>query len=206
MFNTILGIPAHPLLIHAAVVFIPLLIVGAIVYAAIPQFRSRIDWAVLALAIIAPLCALFAKLSGQDLKQLIIDKHLASPQLLQKITRHNSYGNDTFWWTLGLGIVTLALFAYQFPRDRRAAAASRPRTATIDRGSVVSAVVRVVSTVVMLVLGIVVGYYVFRTGDTGAHIVWAGVRRERRTAQKTSRPQMTNSSISAIAPVIMPTP
>jgi hypothetical protein len=173
VFNKILGIPAHPLLIHAAVVFIPLLIVGAIVYAGIPQFRNRIDWAVLALAIIAPICALFAKLSGQDLKQMIIDKHLSSPQGLQKIAQHNAYGNDTFWWTLGLGIVTLAFFVYQFPRDRRAAAAAASDGTT---AAVTSSppLVRVVSTVVLLGLGIVVGYYVFRTGDTGAHIVWAG--------------------------------
>ncbi len=32
MFNQILGLPAHPLLIHAAVVFVPLQIVAAIVY------------------------------------------------------------------------------------------------------------------------------------------------------------------------------
>jgi hypothetical protein len=173
LFTKILGIPAHPLLIHAAVVFIPLLIVGAIVYAAIPQFRSRIDWAVLALAIIAPLSALFAKLSGQNFLQLIIDKHLATKEFLQKIAVHNSFGNHTFWWTLGLGVATLAFFAYQFPRDRRAAAAATSDGTTAAATSS-PLVVRVVSTVVMLGLGIVVGYYVFRTGDTGAHIAWGG--------------------------------
>ncbi len=175
MFTKILGIPAHPLLIHAAVVFIPLLIVGAIVYAAIPRFRGRIDWAVFALAIIAPLSALFAKISGQDLQQLIITRHFASASLLQKISVHNSFGNDTFWWTLGLGIATLALLAYQFPRDRRAAAVTSDGTAATSDGTAATTLaVRLVSTLVLVALGVVVGYYVFRTGDTGAHIVWSG--------------------------------
>lgn len=157
MFNTILGIPAHPLLIHAAVVFIPLLIAAAIAYAAVPQVRKRIDWAVVALAIVAPFAALFAKLSGQSLKTRLIDKKLVTPQVLQQISVHNSFGNKTFWWTIVLGVVTLALFAY-----------------TVMRGTTASPsmVVRVVSTVVMIGLGAIVGYYVFRTGDTGAHIVW----------------------------------
>jgi uncharacterized membrane protein len=162
VFNTILGIPAHPLLIHAAVVFIPLLIVAAIVYAAFPQVRGRIDWAVVALAIIAPIAALFAKLSGQDLKSQLIEKKLTSPQLLVSIAQHNTYGNETFWWTLALGIVTLVLFVFTW-RMRNAEASSSAMT------------VRVVSTVVMLGLGAVVGYYVFRTGDTGAHMVWQGI-------------------------------
>jgi hypothetical protein len=171
VFTKILGIPAHPLLIHAAVVFIPLLIVGAIVYAAIPQFRSRIDWAVLALAIIAPLSALFAKISGQDLKQLLIDKKFASPQLLKQISVHNSFGNNTFWWTLGLGVATLVLFGYTVTRRRQT-----PVVTTSDGTATAQpdVMVRVVSTIVMIGFGAVVGYYVFRTGDTGAHIVWQG--------------------------------
>ncbi len=161
MFNTILGIPAHPLLIHAAVIFIPLLIVGAIVYAAWPPFHSRITWAVLALAIIAPFSALFAKLSGQDLRNHLTANHLVSPPVMVKIIQHNAYGNDTFWWTLALGIVTLALLAY-YIRVKKTEAGIPPAA-------------RIGATVVTVVLGAVVGYYVFKTGDTGAHIVWAGL-------------------------------
>lgn len=158
MFGTILGIPAHPLLIHAAVVFIPLLIVGAIVYAAWPPFHPRIGWAVTALAIIAPIAALFAKLSGENLRDQLIAKKLTSPEILSKIAQHNSYGNSTWWWTLALGILTLVLVAYVWQRK-----------------SAPGAGVRIGATVLMLVVGGIVGYYVFRTGDTGAHMVWQGI-------------------------------
>jgi hypothetical protein len=157
VFNTILGIPAHPLLIHAAVIFIPLLIVGAIVYAAWPPFHPRITWAVLALAVIAPFSALFAKLSGTDLKNRLHRDGLTSKDLFDRIAVHNSYGDKTFWWTLALGVLTLALLWYY------------------RGGQTPTMAVRAGSTVVMVVVGAIVGYYVFKTGDTGAHIVWKGI-------------------------------
>jgi hypothetical protein len=168
VFTTILGIPAHPLLIHAAVVFIPLLILGAIVYAAWPAQRGRITWAVLALAVIGPLAALFAKESGENLKAQLAAKGLSAPALLPQ---HNSYGDSTFWWTLALGLVTLAFVGYTWRVSRSGAVAGADGTAV----TTVSPVMRIASTVVMLALGAVTGYYVFRTGDTGAHMVWQGV-------------------------------
>ncbi len=160
MFNTILGIPAHPLLIHAVVVFIPLLIIGAIVYAGWPGGRSKIAWAVAALAIIAPISALFAKLSGQNLRRHLIDKGF-SGTILNKINQHMSYGNITLWLTIALGVVTLGVVGYLW------------RAVPADGNE--SLAVRVVSVVVTVALGAVTGYYVFRTGDTGAHAVWQGI-------------------------------
>jgi hypothetical protein len=175
VFNTILGIPAHPLLIHAAVIFIPLLIVGAIVYAAWPPFHSRIGWAVLALAIVAPFSALFAKLSGQDLRNRLIARHEVSPKGLAQITQHNSYGNHTFWWTIGLGVATLLVLGYYWQLSRTAPAPDGDATTTAGIAAAAPAVFRIGATVVTLVLGVIVGYYVFKTGDTGAHIVWTGL-------------------------------
>jgi hypothetical protein len=160
VFNTIRGIPAHPLLIHAAVVFIPLLIVGAIVYAIWPRARGRIGWAVAALAVIGPLCALFAKLSGQNLRQHLINKGFSGP-IITKINQHMSYGTTTLWWTIALGVVTLIIVGSVW----RAGPA----------GGTESIAVRAAGVVVTIALGVVTGYYVFRTGDTGAHIVWTGI-------------------------------
>lgn len=161
MFNTIGGIPTHPLLIHAAVVFIPLLIVSAIVYAIWPRVRGKIWWAVVALAIIGPVAALFAKLSGQDLRQHLINTGVGQGALLVKINQHMSYGTNTLWWTIALGVVTLIVIGYL-------------RRAVPARGTE-SIAVRTVSVVVTVALGAVTGYYVFKTGDTGAHIVWQGI-------------------------------
>lgn len=161
VLNTIGGIPAHPLLIHAAVVFIPLLIVGAIVYAVWPRVRSKIWWAVVALAIIGPLSALFARLSGLNLRQHLINTGVGQGALLAKINRHMSYGTNTLWWTIALGVVTLAVVGYLWR--------------TVPAGGTESVAVRVAGVVVTVALGAVAGYYVFKTGDTGAHIVWQGI-------------------------------
>lgn len=154
VFETVLGVPAHPLLIHAAVVFVPLLIIGAVGYAVLPRFRARINWAVAALAVVAPLSALLAKLSGDALRARMARLRLASPQMLDKIDEHRGYGTITLYLTIALGVV--ALIMVLVPAARR-----RP----------IDPVLWIVLTVG---LGIATGYYVFRTGDTGAHAVWNG--------------------------------
>ena len=53
MFDRISGLPAHPLIVHAAVVLVPLLALGAIVYAVVPPLRKHFRWAVGLLAIAA---------------------------------------------------------------------------------------------------------------------------------------------------------
>jgi hypothetical protein len=154
------GIPAHPLIIHAAVIFIPLMIVGAIVYAAWPRVRPKIVWAVVALAVIGPLSALLAKLSGQNLRQHLINNHFPAP-ILAKINQHMSYGTTTLWWTIALGVVTLGVVWYLWR--------------VVPAGGTESVAVRAAGIVVTVALGAFTGYYVFRTGDTGAHIVWNGI-------------------------------
>lgn len=158
MFTTILGIPAHPLLIHAAVVFVPLLIAAAVVYALWPAARTRLDWAVAGLAIVAPLSVWFAKVSGQNFRQRLINRKLTSPETLVKINQHQSFGTTTLWWTLGLAVFALVMVAY----IRR------------QKGNRTTMPTSIGFIVVALVLAGFTGYYVFRTGDTGAHIVWTG--------------------------------
>jgi len=157
VFHKILGIPAHPLLIHAAVVFIPLLVVGAIVYSVWPKVRGRIDWAVGALGIIAPLAAFGAVQSGVDFRTQLIGNS-DSGALAKNIDRHESFGHDTLWWTIALGVATILVVAYRWQVKRT--------------GGTELALVNIGSAVVLVALSIVLGYYVFRTGDTGAHMVW----------------------------------
>ncbi len=175
MFDTVLGIPAHPLLIHAAVIFIPLLVAGAIIYPFWPAVRARIRWAVVALAVIAPFSGLFAKLSGQHFRQRLINDKVTSPQGLAKIDQHQSYGNMTFLWTLALAVVTLALLGYAWRASRATPATTGDAAdATVPAKQAVPRAYWLAGGVVTVILGAVTGYYVFKTGDTGAHIVWSG--------------------------------
>ena len=42
VFETFMGLPLHPLVIHAAVVLIPILVLVALGYALVPRLRDRI--------------------------------------------------------------------------------------------------------------------------------------------------------------------
>jgi hypothetical protein len=156
--ETVLGIPAHPLVIHAAVVLIPLLILGALVYAFVPVLRPRIGWAVALLAVVAPLSVLAAKLTGDYFKRRLIRRHLAPPDILTKVNQHQAYGTKTLYFAVALGLVTLALMLLL----RNRASGSRPNAGVIA------------TMVVTTALAIVTGYYIFKTGDTGAHVIWNG--------------------------------
>jgi hypothetical protein len=158
VFETFFGLPLHPLLIHTAVIFIPLLVVGALVYALVPRVRSRIDWAVVLLAVIAPLSALFSKLSGDAFRARIARRHLASAEILDNIDVHRHFGTITLYVTIALGLVALL-------------ATLGPRFVPTLWGSPAIAVPLVVVTIG---LAAVTAYYVFRTGDSAAHIVWQG--------------------------------
>jgi uncharacterized membrane protein len=157
VFEEFKDLPLHPLVVHAAVVLIPLLVVGAVVYAVAPGLRPRIGWAVTGLAVVAPLAALFAKLSGDAFRQRLIDKNSLGGQVLQRVNDHRSLGNITLWFTIALAVTTLLLL---FITSRRAPAI--PRWGIVVVG------------VVVVGLAVGSGYYVFWTGDYGARAVWEG--------------------------------
>ena len=170
MFEEILGIPAHPLLIHAAVVFVPLQVLAAIAYAVVPMTRRYIWWAVLGLAVIAPGAAWFAKLSGTALKERLIRHNQASGTFLSKVDQHNSFGDRTAYFATALGVLMLLMVLVVTKRP----AEGETSKSLVGAGAGGSMVVSVLMLVGIIVIGGVTGYYIFRTGDTGAHMVWQG--------------------------------
>jgi len=151
VFSTVFGIPAHPLFVHAAVVFVPLLALFAVLYAVVPRWRPKIRWAVVALAIIAPISALVAKLSGDEFITSRFPRG-APPNVLQ----HREYGTITFWVTLGLTFATaLLLLLHHYARE-------------FDQPGWL----RVGSQLLALAMAAIAVYYVVRTGDSGAAAVW----------------------------------
>ncbi|GIE81677.1 hypothetical protein Aph02nite_76270 [Actinoplanes philippinensis] len=154
MFDQMNGLPVHALVLHAAVVFVPLLALGAIVYALFRRWRATIGRAVVLLAVTAPITALVAVLSGDKLHERLLGQGLQG-RGAQIINDHMAFGTMTFWFSLALGVVTLILVLAARRRP-----GSMPRVA--DRGLAV----------VMVVLAAITGYYVYRTGDSGAAAVW----------------------------------
>jgi uncharacterized membrane protein len=181
VFDQINGLPVHVLVLHAAVIFVPLLALGALVYAVVPRWRSKIGWAVALLAVIAPLSTLVAKLSGTQLYNRLIDQGL-SGRGKEILDDHMSFGTTTWWLSLALGVVSLVMVGLTVrsrTSDRSmvgvAAGGSGGGTlagTTEARPAAVPRIVEIVLAIAMVVLAALAGYYVFRTGDAGATAVW----------------------------------
>jgi uncharacterized membrane protein len=154
VFDQINGLPVHALVLHAAVIFVPLLAVGAIVYALVARWRSKIGWAVALLAVIAPLATLVAKLSGTELYNRLLALGLKGKGA-EILSEHMGFGTRTFWFSLALGVVSLIMVALTLWKPGHL-----PRVGEIGLA------------VVMIVLALFSGYYVYRTGDSGATAVW----------------------------------
>lgn len=159
MFKEIMGLPAHALLVHAAVIFVPLLAIVASAYAVVPRFRARVGWAAAILAVAAVVAVFLAKQSGEQLQTVLAEKGYPA-QILNQVAEHSRYANQLFRWTFGLALVTglLLLVTSRHPRAR-----ALPSWVTL----VLSALVLVLS-----VVGVI---YVYLTGDSGARAVWTGV-------------------------------
>jgi uncharacterized membrane protein len=153
LFDQINGLPVHALVLHAAVVFVPLLALGAIVYALVGKWRPKIGWAVLLLGIIAPITTFVAMESGEKLYDRLIGQGLKGPGK-DILDDHMHYGKMTFWFALALGVVSIVMVLL----TRREGAAPK--------------IVQWVLSAAMVVLAVFAGYYVYRTGDSGATAVW----------------------------------
>lgn len=157
VFETFLGIPLHPLMLHTAVVFVPLLVLATLAYALVPKLRPRVGWVLVGLAVVTPLFALFTKLSGDAFRARLARRH-APAELLGLVDGHRHLGTILVWLVAALGVVSLLLVLLP----------------------VVLPVVRQMKLVSLTLAVLAVGlslasaYYVFRTGDSGAHIVWSG--------------------------------
>jgi predicted aspartyl protease len=156
VFDQINGLPVHILVIHAAVVFVPLLALGAIVYALVPRVRARIGWAVIALAVVSPIVTFVSRASGEK----FYDRKIAAGvqgEFKAALDEHMGFGSKLFLFVLALGIVTLVLTLLTARQT-----SSLPKVADIALG------------VIMVVLAVISGYYVYKTGDSGAHAAWEG--------------------------------
>ncbi|MFI7658231.1 DUF2231 domain-containing protein [Micromonospora parva] len=163
MFEEFMGIPAHPLLLHAAVVFVPLLALLTVGYALVAPIRPHTRWVLGLLAVGAPVAALLTKLSGDAFLERMQAANRVTPEFLPKLVAHQEFGDITLYATIGLAVVALALVWFVAPRTTDGDADRRP-------GRALTVALQVLSVVAA---GVAV-YYVFRTGDSGAKAVWEG--------------------------------
>lgn len=160
-----MGIPLHPLLVHAPVVLVPLLATLAIAYAVVPFVRPHIRWVLGLLALATPIAALMTKLSGDAFFKRLQDRDRVTPEFFPTLEAHQRLGTLTLYATIALGLLTLALVYFVGPRVAAAHAGGGAGSTRVL--SLVLGALSVVAAAVAL-------YYVVRTGDSGAKAVWTG--------------------------------
>lgn len=105
MFDTVLGLPVHALVVHVVVVLVPLAALGVVGLALVPAWRARFGWAVLALATAGLAAVPVATASGRRLQERL---H-AGGVVAKQIDHHRSMGQLVLWPTLALWVLALAL-------------------------------------------------------------------------------------------------
>ncbi|MDX6290988.1 MAG: hypothetical protein QOH50_63 [Kribbellaceae bacterium] len=146
MFDTINGLPIHPLVVHAVVVLLPLSIVGVLALVVRPTWRARYGVLVAACAAVATLLIPVATESGGSL-----EKHVGDPG------KHAELGDQLLWFAIPVLVVAVAMVLVE--RGITDRAVRRPVA-----GMVVS--------VVAVVAAVAAGVQVYRVGDSGARAAW----------------------------------
>jgi uncharacterized membrane protein len=159
VFDLINGIPVHPLVVHAVVVLLPLAIVGTIVVAVVPRWRTPYGPLVVAVALVATVLVPVASSSGEALERRVGDPG-----------RHAALGDQLIWFAIPLLVLVAALVLLQRTRDRAGRRAPRDGGA----GSRVPGRALVLTVAALAVVAALAnGVQVYRVGDSGAKAVWS---------------------------------
>ncbi|MBP2333997.1 hypothetical protein JOF41_000175 [Saccharothrix coeruleofusca] len=162
---TVFGLPAHPLLVHAVVVLLPLSAVGATAVALVPRWRQRYAWPLLGLTLLGVGAVPAAQAAGDQLYARLAA--LENPL----IQRHAELGNDLLPFALGFGVAVVALLV----ADRLA---DRERAASAEDGTEVPRTWRraaVVLSVLVVAAGAAATVQTVRIGHSGSTAVYDGV-------------------------------
>lgn len=149
---TILGLPLHPLVVHAAVVLVPLAALLLIAAAVSVRVRRWAGWLTPAVATIALVLVPLATSSGENLEGSVGESAL--------VETHAEMGEQLLPWAIAVAVLSFALVWW----DRRER--SLPRGGTNRGLAAALAVLAVVS-------GLGAGVQVARIGHSGAKAVWS---------------------------------
>ena len=151
------GVPLHPLVVHAAVVFVPLAALSAIAFV-VPRWRGAVRWPAVVLAVVAALAVQAATLTGEDLEE-------SRGPRSALIHEHSEYADKLQVLMYVLAVVMVVAFVVMPVVSRAAGGRGRAaKVAVLEKPLLVL--------LPLLALGALV--LVYLTGDAGARSVWGG--------------------------------
>jgi hypothetical protein len=149
VFDTVLGLPVHVLVIHAVVVLVPLAALATAAVALLPARLARLGWLVVAFDTAMLAATFVAKESGEEFFRLLDEPQAA--------VRHTELGATMQWYVLAL--VVAAVLAVLVRSSGR---------------TVLSAVVAVL----VLVTAGATTVQLVRVGHSGSDAAWGGLAQD----------------------------
>lgn len=150
------GLPAHPLVVHAAVVLLPLAAVTTLVCAAVPRARRAYALVALGLALAAVVAVGLAQGSGEDLEDRVDETAL--------VEEHTGQGEQVLPWAIAVAVAAAAVAAIPVVMRRRPTLSTRAVTAVV--------------VTVSLVAGVGATWTIIDVGHSGAKATWDAVGEE----------------------------
>ena len=147
VLETIAGLPVHPLIVHAAVVLVPLAAIGAVLMAASVRFSKRFGVVVSITAVVGAVASMLARISGGTLALQV-----------EASQEHMDLGHQMPIASIALAVLTVVVWLFDrgIPGNRR-----RPWWL-------------VLLVVLLAVTAVVATYLTVMTGHSGAESVWMG--------------------------------
>lgn len=154
--DSLAGLPAHPLLVHAAVVLVPLAVVGFLGTGWRGRWRERYGLPVALLAVAGWAFAFLATQSGEPLEHHVRAAAEAAGQPRPRFGEHPELGETAAILAFLFAIGTAGLYA----AERWVSVARDSRWALLGAYAVVGGV------------GLIALAWMVQAGHTGAELVW----------------------------------
>jgi len=100
VFDTVLGLPVHALVVHGVVVLLPLMAIVTAVVACVPRWRARAAWPVVVIDAGMVAMTFVARQSGEALQRRL------GGQVAQQ---HAALGKNLFWFAFAMFLASLVV-------------------------------------------------------------------------------------------------
>lgn len=158
-FNNLFGLPAHPLLVHAPIVLVPLCFIAAVLMAIKPEWRRRFGIPTAVVALGSAVAVQLAMGSGEQLEERVRESNL--------VEKHSQFAELARPFVFLFALALTAVVVWDVVQSRRAKQTGGDGTPDQKMARLAS-----VAMVVTVLLGGVATYEIVQTGHSGAKATW----------------------------------
>jgi len=148
--ESLFGLPAHPLVVHAAVVLLPLGALATVLTAALPGTRRHYALIALGVTVAASVAVGLAQGSGEELEDRAKETEL--------VEEHTEQGERVLPWAIGLTLISIGVAGAGWLHRRKPNLSARRVTAVL--------------TVAALLAGAGATWTIIDVGHSGAKATW----------------------------------